>query len=607
MSNKDVKKGIAIQANVDAAKVEKLAKGLNAHKSVLATLESGQYEIRDTIGIVLDDLSDCEAQAKYNLKYTKALSELDHTEKRVLCACIYTLINSTERNTPLHINFYTNLEKYLRISERISDFNFENLNNIDSHTDRMIILKVIITFLFLGDESFNFLFEKGAFSWLFTFASVKDIQSICCAISAEYTTLGIEGIISQYEPSLTPLTETEELHSVVESEEAALIEDVDKANSEDYCELIKIINEFVVDEASFGKDVAFSNKDFKKALPPAYSRVAFDSLVAATKIDRGFLVFTTYALYLQGKSILANEYVCLPYAQICIDKITTSKGKQAGTSKLFVPVVSDLGAIKTVEIDAVKVQEERLRDLLIKIVKSGCAVAQTDRSVQIKELPEKALIKLLSAIIYMLRKDDAYLTEVYCLTKQLDKLDYWDQLVSAVYNDKTLGDTVKAFFDDVPYPSKNDISLEAIKLVMGLVSYNNIANGNPRTKLSTTMHDYIRVFDINNIPVKEFNLMLDGAADRIMHLSKSEYYSLKKEIEEKELASKANIITGIDHACQAIDSGLNFKLTEKMKSGTKELLDEADNIQRKVTEKVNKITDKVKKGALEINRKKSKL
>lgn len=46
MSNKDLKKGIAIQAKADAEKIEKLAKGLTAHKEVLTHLQSGQTEIR---------------------------------------------------------------------------------------------------------------------------------------------------------------------------------------------------------------------------------------------------------------------------------------------------------------------------------------------------------------------------------------------------------------------------------------------------------------------------------------------------------------------------------------------------------------------------------
>ena len=166
MSNSDVKKGIAIQAKADAEKIEKLAKGLNAHRTVLASLESGQTEIRDAMGIVLDDMSAGEAKYLYDLQVKKTPDELDHTEKRVLCACIYTLLSSYGQNSPLQTEFYTNLEKYLGVSERKQDFDFYTLNNVDSHTDRLVILKAICSFLFLNHETFSFLRAKDTFSWL---------------------------------------------------------------------------------------------------------------------------------------------------------------------------------------------------------------------------------------------------------------------------------------------------------------------------------------------------------------------------------------------------------------------------------------------------------
>jgi hypothetical protein len=605
MSSKDVKKGIAIQANADAAKVEKLAKGLNAHKAVLATLESGQYEIRDAMGIVLDDLSAGEAQMKYNLQVTKTVSELDYTEKRVLCAGIYTLISSYEQNTQIQTAFYTNLEKYLRITERKSDFNFENLNNIDSHRDRLVILKAICMFLFLGDESFSFLREKDVFYWLFAFASVKDIRDVCSAINAEYATLGIEGIINHYDPLLAPYKEMEEQYARIDTGVAEQLESAEEVTTENYGELTNTINGFLADEASYGKGVAFSKKDLKKELAKAYCRVAFDSLVAVSQIDRGYLIFTTYALYLKEGNFLTGEYVCLPYARICTDKITTSKGKQAGTSKISIPVLLDDGTIKTVGIDAAKLEEERLRDLLVKISKSGYTIPHTDRSVHIKELPEKALINLLSAIIYMLRNEGAYLTDVYCFTKELGKDDCWNQLVSNVFNEESLNNTVKVFFDDVPYPSKHDISLEVIELVMGLVSHNNTVIGNPSTTLSLTMNDYIRVLDTNNIPVKEYNLMLKNAATRVKTLSREVYLSLKEEIKGKELACKENIISGIEHAVLVLESGYDFKVKETIKRRAKDVADAAATVQGKVTEGVNDIAEKAKKGVAEIKEKKA--
>lgn len=606
MSSKDVKKGIAIQANADAAKVEKLVKGLNANTDILATLEYSQDEIRDIIGIALDDLSADDANKKYNLQVTKTVSELDYTEKRVLCACIFTLISSYEQNTSIQISFYINLEKHLQIAERKSDFNFESLNNIDSYLDRLVILKVICSFLFLNDESFSFLREKDVFYWLFAFASVKDIADVCNAINSEYIVLGIKGINNHYDPVLTTYKEMEMQNARIEAGMVEQLESAKEVKTENYDELINIIYEFVSDEASFGKGVAFSEKDLKKELPKQFSSVAFDSLAAVTKIDKGYIIFTTYALYLKERNILTGEYVCIPYACICTDKITTSIGKQTGTSKISIPFVLNDGTIKTVHIDDVKLEEERLRDLLVKISKSGCIIPQTDRVIQIKELPETALINLLSAVIYILRNEGAYLTDIYYFTKELSQDDCWDQLVFNIFDEESLKKKLKAFFDDVPYPSKQDISLEAVKLVMGLVSHNNIVNGNSSTILSLSMNDYIRLLDTNNIPVKEYNLLLKNAANGLKTFSRDEYLSLKEEIEGEDLSCKENIISGIEHAVSLIESGLDFKVKETIKKRAKDVVDVASTVQEKVTEGVNDIAEKAKKSAAEIKKKKTK-
>ena len=119
MSNNDVKKGIAIQAKADAEKIEKLAKGLNAHRSVLANLESGQTEIRDAMGIVLDDMSAGEAKYLYDLEVKKTPNELDHTEKSDLNLCTFDHNRFISR-------LQNNINKYYVISNIFETWFFNN-------------------------------------------------------------------------------------------------------------------------------------------------------------------------------------------------------------------------------------------------------------------------------------------------------------------------------------------------------------------------------------------------------------------------------------------------------------------------------------------------
>lgn len=59
-----------------------------------------------------------------------------------------------------------------------------------------------------------------------------------------------------------------------------------------------------------------------------------------------------------------GEYVCLPYTSIQTRRIATGDGKVKGTRKLIIPYITDNG-LASVEIDDTKVQEEKLRELLL--------------------------------------------------------------------------------------------------------------------------------------------------------------------------------------------------------------------------------------------------
>ena len=435
MSNKDIKKGIAIQAKVDAAKVEKLTKGLHENKAVLESLELGQQEIRDAMGIVLDDMSTGEAKLLFNLDISKTASELDTTEKRVLCACIYTLLISYGQNTEEQTLFYTNLEKYLGVSERKNDLDFMCLNNIDSHIDRMVILKAICSFLFLNTHSFAFLKEQETFSWLFTFASIKDIEDICYSINSEYVSLGTSGIFGNYDVQMVLTNQSKEQDLICDTEN---IEEVNDTNTEDYSNISAIINDFVSNEAAFGKGVAFSERELKKELSKGFSDVAFDSLVAVSKIDRGYMIFTTYALYLKTGSLLKNEYICLPYKDVVASQITTLEGRQAGTRKIVVPV-REKNQLNNIEIDDLKLEEEQLRAFLIAVSNADCQFPKTDREKKNFSLPKETQKQLLSIYIYSLRQHNKPLIDIYLLAKDLKLENEWNDFADIIINEETLG------------------------------------------------------------------------------------------------------------------------------------------------------------------------
>lgn len=596
MSNSDVKKGIAIQAKADAEKIEKLAKGLNAHRSVLASLESGQTEIRDAIGIVLDDMSAGEAKYLYDLQVKKTPDELDHTEKRVLCACIYTLLSSYGQDSPRQTEFYTNLEKYLGVSERKQDFDFYSLNNVDSHTDRLVILKTICSFLFLNQETFSFLREKDTFSWLFAFAPVKDVGDICSAINAEYAVLGANGILGNYDPVLAPhKTMEDRFYAITSGEEEIKEIEEEPAPVIDYKELTDTIVEWVADESAFGKGTAFSEKEFKKELSRKLSDVAFDALVAASKIEKGYLFFTTYALYLKAGNIFNNEYVCLPYKSVQVSKMTTVEGKQPGTRKLLIPVLVDQD-LKTYSVDDAKLQEEKLRDLLIHIADLKCDIAETDRILPLKTLSRKPKELLLSAIIYLLKKENLPLVDTLFLSKEWNLDSLWNDMAVSCNSDESYAQLAEEFIRSIPYPSKRVTALETMSLLMALVTNANKLAGREATSLSLSTEKGILSFSAKEVDKKEFNLMVNQSVGKLKDKPYKEYIAVRDELSERELILSELITPFLDSIIVTIESGLDFKAKAAMKKTAKDVSQLAVTVQDKVKENVEEMTKRAKRG-----------
>ncbi len=597
MSSKDVKKGIAIQAKADAEKVEKLFKGLQAHRDILEGLESGQGEIRDTMGIVLDDMSDEEARRLFDLQIKKTPDELDETEKRILCACIYSLTNSHGQNSALQIKFYTNLEKYLGVAERKDNFDFSCLNNVDSHTDRMVILRAVCSFLFLHDQTFAFVKDSESFVWLFAFASVKDIIDVCGAIKSEFSTLGSEGVLGNYDPTLLSQNTFEPQGYITSSEADSYCEDILEP-AEEYADLVSFINTAVSDEAAFGKGIAFSESELKKELSKKLSGVAFDSLVAVSKIDRGYLIFTTYALYLKAGSILKSEYVCLPYKDVLASQIITAEGKQPGTRKIIIPV-QHADIIKTVEIDDSKLEEEKLRDFLLNIKASGLEFPDSDREVKPDQLPENDKKKLLSIFAFILNQEQRPLTDVYLIARSWKIENFWNTITLEISNDDELDTAITSYLKDIPYPSKRVTATASMKLLMGLISHSNVLSGCPSTQLSVNLESDLRKFDLAGMSSREFNLLMKAAPSIVEESSYEEYANLINSAAIAELNYGRSIKAGATLMIQKIESSIDFKAKKLIKETAKDVADVASTVQSKFAEGVNGVAEKAKKNAAE--------
>ncbi|NLL92315.1 MAG: hypothetical protein GX222_07910 [Ruminococcaceae bacterium] len=501
MSNKDIQKGIEIQAKVDAAKAAKIADGLEAHAKVLSGIKDNQNQVINTMGVILQDKSDQEAELLYGLRTNKNVSDLGRTEQRVLGAALYTLMANSQNISDLQRRYYLLVEQF-GISERVDNFDFANLKKIDSFSDRKIVLKAICAFLFLNECNSEFK-NNAEYGWLADFTSADDVENACLEIEKEYSILGGEGFLSGYASTAEQLTvQVQEVEGTEESIE------VDAEDGLSFNLLFELVERYTADETAFGKQVeanqAFLDKEFGKDFPG----ISAAAVITATSVSNGYLLFTTYAMYLRIGNILRGKYVCLPYEKIDTVNISTVGGKIKGTRKLIIPYLNDEDESVAVEVDDTKVVEEKLRELLIEISDSGCSFADTDKLTPFEELDNDLLADFLSITASVLHNSGQSITEVYLLAKIYGVVDEWERIVDFIPEDE-IYERMDCFNNGISYPSEDFISAEAMKIFLRTLCHTNILEGKDATLLSQFEESYAKHLGrADTMSHADFNLLL---------------------------------------------------------------------------------------------------
>ena len=534
VSKKDVKKGIAIQAEADAAKQDKVAKGLKQQATILRNIEAGQEEVQSVVSVVLQDKAIEEAKSLYGIEITKSPLELGQIEKHALCSALYTLMDQYGQNSDYQRAFYLNLEKYLGVSKRASGFDFENLNNIDSHSDRKVILKVICAFLSLGDPSFAFADDTERFGWLSAFTSKKDVKTTCEDIRKEFSVLGKDGIVNRYRaieasrvPQQSLIEEQEAQHPVTDKEE--------NKTSTDYSGLQQIIGSYIKDEMSFGKQLDSFPPSLTKELKKAFPQLNFGTFLFGSKVGNGYLLFSTAALYLRRGTSLKGEYVRIPYKSIDGESLATAAGRVAGTRKLLLSFDDANGERKVLTIDDSIIKEERLQELLKEVVSSGCQTASTDFNVDLPNLDYEAKTLYVKALGNILARDNRVLTELLLIIQDYGLEDHWNEIAMAFTDDASLTKTVQDFIDRIPYPSSNLISRQAVFLALQTLFRTNRLEKKEVSMLSAEAETLVRLFVISEMDDKEFNGLIKLAADSKRTLDLQTCFELKERLPEETL------------------------------------------------------------------------
>lgn len=589
VSKKDIKKGIEIQARADAAKQDKVAKGLEHQAAVLKDIESGQQRVHAVVGEVLDGLAAEEAKTLFDLDITKSPRDLGTIEKQALCAALYTLMDRNGQNSDYQKAFYLNLEKYLGVSKRISTFNFDNLNNIDSHVDRKVILKVICAFLSLGDPSFSFSGDQR-YSWLVAFTSEKEMAEACDEIKREFSVLGEMGIVNRYKAidvSSNSLSIPKEPSSgsadQIDSEELS-------EESDDFSALKELIHSYVRDEAAFGKQLKSLPTALIKELKKTYPMLNPSTMLFGSKVGNGYLLFSTHAFYLKLGNMLKGEYVRVPYCNIEIEKLATAAGKAKSTRKLLVSYKDSYGKKQSLVIDDTKITEERLQELLKDIVESGSRIADTDFDVNMPELSVDEQVLYFKALGNIVQREGHLLTELYLIVRDYGFCDRWAEIAEAFTENNDLSAIIQAFVDRIPYPSSRRISQQAVMLALQTIFRTNHLENREVSVLTAESEALIRLFDINDLDDKSFNSIIKMASESARNPEAQTVFDLSERL-GKDVPYAESILDGLSVMKADLE-----KLMKQQKKGVGDTLkDAARGLPKQVDIKGS--AEKIKDGA----------
>ena len=216
--------GVKAQIEAQKARDEKVNEGLEAQKSLISKVKKAQENEHRIVKEVINELRSKEANRLYGIDINKTIKDLNDSEKKILCSALYSLLSETENATDEQKQFVLNVEQYLGTNNRVEHFNYSNLDAIDSHSDFMLVLETLCSYLFLENYNSNYV---ESYPWIKEVAKEKDIKLICESIEKEYSVVGVEGFVNKY-------IQSEENEEVKEnSNDVEEVVEVEEQNVED--------------------------------------------------------------------------------------------------------------------------------------------------------------------------------------------------------------------------------------------------------------------------------------------------------------------------------------------------------------------------------------
>ena len=250
---------------------------------------------------------------------------------------------------------------------------------------------------------------------------------------------------------------------LVEDEDIEEGEEDDKAKNEvskDSFDRIQALIITAVNNESFGKKV--DKNDKKEWLLTRLSFLTPKTVIAVTKGDQYYFVFTTYALYVyEADGFLTSEnFWCIRYENISETNISVVLNKDAD-----IIIFEDNGG--RVVFSDKKVNAQKLEQLLLEVKRTN-GFAKTDKKLNFDELDLDIKIGYYHIISAILKDNGLPLFELFRTVVDNGLECYWKKINQ---EEKDINNFVLQWQDKIPYPYEEAIALKLIGNICSILQF----------------------------------------------------------------------------------------------------------------------------------------
>ena len=195
MSNKDFIQGMVAGAKPFGDKLDQLA---NVSESAVSDIQEGLDGVTEVVNVVLDDLSAQEKKRIYDLDQTTDISSLEDDEKEFLVAVLAELANTIPDVSDDQKRYLRCICGVTNISSPQTSLNLVCIENIENMKTQKILLRHVMEFMFIGDQSYAFLDTYEDVIFCYFSVNARGVSEIRSTIDRIFNALGLEGIVSRY-------------------------------------------------------------------------------------------------------------------------------------------------------------------------------------------------------------------------------------------------------------------------------------------------------------------------------------------------------------------------------------------------------------------------